>query len=169
MLIVFSGLPGTGKTTVSREVARRRRAMHLRIDVIEQAIRNAAVLAGDVGTSGYGVANALAEANLAAGLPVVADCVNPVRESRAAWQAIAARTGVPLVQVVVVCSDEAEHRRRVEARVSDLPGLIPPDWPSLKRRRFEAWDGPHLLLDTAWLSPDGAVRRVEEYLAVLEA
>lgn len=167
MLIVFSGLPGTGKTTVSREVARRRRAMHLRIDVIEQAIRNAGVLAGEVGTSGYGVANALAEANLAAGLAVVADCVNPVRESRAGWQMIAARTKVPLAQVVVACSEEAEHRRRVEERVSDLPGLIPPDWASEMRHQFEPWDGPHLLLDTAWLTPDGAVRRVEEYVAAL--
>lgn len=164
MLIVFSGLPGTGKTTISREVARRRQAMHLRIDVIEQAIRNAGVLAGEVGTAGYAVGNALAEANLAAGLTVVADCVNPVRESREAWQAVAGRTGVPLVQVLVVCSDAAEHRRRVEERVSDLPGLVPPDWPAVTRRRFEAWDGPHLRLETAGFSPGEAVARVEAHL-----
>ena len=52
MLIVFSGLPGTGKTTIARELARQTRAVYLRIDVIEQAIRNAGVLAADVGTSG---------------------------------------------------------------------------------------------------------------------
>lgn len=64
MLIVFSGLPGTGKTTIARELARQTRAVYLRIDVIEQAIRNAGVLAADVGTSGYGVANALALSHL---------------------------------------------------------------------------------------------------------
>jgi len=169
MLIVFSGLPGTGKTTISREIARRRHAMHLRIDVIEQAIRNAGVLAGEVGTAGYGVANALAEANLAAGLAGVADCVNPVRESRAGWQAVAARRGVPLLQVLVVCSDVAEHRRRVEERVSDLPGLAPPDWHSVTHRRFEAWEGPHLRLDTAMLSPAEAIERVEAHIAALPA
>lgn len=38
MLIIFGGLPGTGKTTIARELARQTGAMHLRIDSIEQAI-----------------------------------------------------------------------------------------------------------------------------------
>ena len=41
MLIVFGGLPGTGKTTVARELARQLGAVHPRIDSIEQALRNA--------------------------------------------------------------------------------------------------------------------------------
>ncbi len=36
MLIVFGGLPGTGKTTLARAFAQRRRATYLRIDTIEQ-------------------------------------------------------------------------------------------------------------------------------------
>ena len=67
MLIVFGGLPGTGKTIISRMIAIRRAAIYLRIDAIEQAIRNSNVLAGDVGPAGYGVANVLAESNLAIG------------------------------------------------------------------------------------------------------
>ena len=45
MLVVFSGLPGTGKTTIASQLARQTGAAYLRIDVIEQALRDAGVLA----------------------------------------------------------------------------------------------------------------------------
>jgi predicted kinase len=120
MLIVFGGLPGTGKTTISRELAKRFSATLLRIDIIEQALL-ASLLVDDIGVAGYSVANALAEANLSNGQTVVVDCVNPVEISRAAWKTVAARTKSPLIQIEVVCTDRTEHRRRVEARKPDIP------------------------------------------------
>ena len=53
MLIVFSGLPGTGKTTIARGLAANAGAVYLRIYGIEQAIRNADVVSHDMGRSGY--------------------------------------------------------------------------------------------------------------------
>lgn len=158
MLIVFSGLPGTGKTTIARSLATRLDATYLRIDTIEQAIRNAGVLANDVGTSGYRVANELAMNNLRPGHSVVVDCVNPVAESRQAWADIAARSGVPLLNIEVICSDPHEHRRRVEHRQSDITGLTPPSWSSVVNHEYEAWTQPILRLDTASLSVDQAVK-----------
>lgn len=38
MLLVVSGLPGTGKTAVAREVARRSGAVHLSVDPVEDAM-----------------------------------------------------------------------------------------------------------------------------------
>jgi len=149
MLIVFSGLPGTGKTTIARKLARQTGAVYLRIDVIEQAIRDAGVLAGDVGASGYGVANALALSNLQLGRRVVADCVNPVQESRAAWTATAATADVALVNIQVVCTDAQEHRRRVETRTGDIPGLTPPTWQSVSAHEYERWEKTPLTIDTA--------------------
>ena len=167
MLIVFGGLPGTGKTTISRVIARWHSATYLRIDAIEQAIRDAVVLDGDVdvGPAGYVVANVLAESNLTSGQTVVADCVNPVAESRAAWRAVASRAKVRLVEVEVICSDFLEHRRRVEGRTSDIPGLIHPTWQAILERHYEPWKEPHLTIDTASLSPDDSVLAVERYIS----
>lgn len=160
MLIVFAGLPGTGKTTISRSVAARLAATYLRIDAIEQAIRNAGVLAGGVGPSGYAVAQAVAEANLADGRTVVADCVNPVAASREGWRGVATRTGTRLVEVEVICSDIDEHRRRVATRVSDISGLVPPSWEAIQSLGYEEWDRPRLIVDSSKLSTDQAVARV---------
>ncbi|WP_300629112.1 AAA family ATPase [Pseudomonas sp.] len=164
MLIVFSGLPGTGKITIAGELARRMGAVYLRIDVIEQALRESGVLAGDVGAGGYRVATALALSNVRLGQPVVADCVNPVRESREAWRAVALATGVELIDIQVVCSDQQEHRRRVERRESDIPGLLPPTWPSVLAHEYEAWDKPPFTLDTAQLTPAQALTAAHAHL-----
>lgn len=152
MLIAFAGLPGTGKTTISRQVARSCRAVYLRIDSIEQAIRDARVLAGDVGPAGYMAAYALASANLELGRIVVADSVNPLAVTRQAWRDVAAAVAAPILEVEIVCSDPAEHRRRVESRASDIPGLILPSWDSIQRRAYEPWSEPHLVIDTARMS-----------------
>ncbi|WP_340053620.1 AAA family ATPase [Pseudomonas sp. JAI120] len=166
MLIVFSGLPGTGKTTIARELARQTGAVYLRIDVIEQAIRDAGVLTGDVGASGYGVANALALSNLQLGHRVVADCVNPVQESRAAWTAMAAKAEVALINIQVVCTDSQEHRRRVESRTGDIPGLTPPTWQSVSAHEYERWDPPVLTLDTASVTATEAVALIVAHTAM---
>ena len=117
MLIVFSGLPGTGKTTIASDLAGRAGAVYLRVDTIEQAIRNAGVLAKGVGTSGYKVANELALSNLGFGHTVIVDCVNPVAESRKAWADIAQCAEVPLV-------NRARSQRKRSPQVVDIKALM---------------------------------------------
>ncbi len=112
MLIAVAGLPGTGKSTLSRELARRLGAVWLRIDTVEGAMRRSGPSAAVIGAAGYEVAMAIADDQLADGHTVVADSVNPVAASRVGWRGVSARAGAPLVEVELVCSDAAEHRRR---------------------------------------------------------
>jgi predicted kinase len=164
MLIVFSGLPGTGKTTLARELAASRSATYLRIDAIEQAIRNADVLATDIGPAGYCVVLALAESNQAIGRIVIADCVNPAAESRTAWRTTANRAKASLFDIEVICSNLMEHQQRVEARTSDIPGLNPPTWLSVQQHEYEPWLTKRLVVDTAVLSPTEALSLIESHL-----
>nr|WP_186353876.1 AAA family ATPase [Pseudomonas gessardii] len=157
VLIVFSGLPGTGKSTIAKDLAATTSAVYLRIDTIEQALRNSGAFAQDVGRSGYRVANELALSNLRLGHTVVVDCVNPVNESRIAWSEVASKAGARLVNIQVICSDKNEYQRRVETRKIDVPGLTPPTWQSVLDHEYEAWDEAPFCIDTAVVSPTQAV------------
>ena len=151
MLIIFAGLPGVGKTSIARELARQRQAVHLRIDTIEQVLTDAGaddVLRADPGL-GYRIAYALAADNLKLGLTVVGDSVNSLDITREAWRAVAKAADARWVEVEVICSDAAEHRRRVETRVADIVGHRPPTWREVEEREYQPWPGERVLIDTA--------------------
>jgi len=169
LLIVFGGLPGTGKTTLARAIAADCDATYLRIDTIEQALKNAGAVTGDIGPTGYIVAYALTEANLKLGGIVVTDSVNRIAVTRDAWLKVAKDAHARIVEIEVVCSDEAEHRRRVETRVLDVPGLVPPTWKDVRDREYEPWSRPRIVIDTAHKSLEDTLAELRERLdAVLD-
>lgn len=165
MLIVFGGLSGTGKTTIARELARQLGAVHLRIDSIEQALRDCRAGRHSPDDAGYCVAYMIAADNLSIGRRVIADSVNPLPVTRNAWVAVAKRTKTPVVEVEVICSDPDEHRRRTENRVSDIPGLILPTWQETVSREYHPWDREHLVVDTAHQSVEQSVQMLREAIA----
>lgn len=146
MLIILGGRPGSGKTTLARALARRMAAMHLRVDSIEQALLRAGMTG--IGAAGYAVAQQLAADNLRLGLSVIADSVNPVAASRAGWRGAAAQAGASCIEIEIVCSDAAEHRRRVETRQADIAGHRMPTWADVERLHYEPWS-PEIVIDTA--------------------
>lgn len=157
MLIAVSGLSGTGKTTIARQLARELAAVYLRIDSIEQTLRSAG---WTVESEGYSVAHAIAEDNLRLGRIVVADSVNPWPLTRRAWRAVAERSCVPVIDVEIICSDAHEHRQRVEARAADIVDHILPTWQEVVERDYRPWDTERIVIDTARLSVEQSVRTI---------
>lgn len=147
MLIIMSGLPGAGKTTLSRELARRLGAVHIRIDTIEQTLRGGG-FEGEMTDAGYRIGYAIAEDNLRLGRTVIADSVNPIALTRNAWRDVATRAGVRSIDVEIVCSDPTEHRRRVETRAADIAGHKQPTWNEVMARKYELWTADRIVVDT---------------------
>lgn len=148
-LIVFAGLPGSGKSSIARGLAKEIGAVWLRVDSVEQAIRESGVVAASLDDAGYRAAYAVAQDNLRLGRDVIGDSVNPWMLTRNAWRDSGVHASARVVEVETLCTDLDEHRRRIETRAGEVPGLILPDWPAVVARDYHPWDRDHLTIDTA--------------------
>jgi len=167
VLVVIGGLPATGKSTIATALARRTATPYVRVDRIEQAIVAWSPLSHPLGPVGYAVAYELALEQLQLGLDVIAECVNPVAVTREGWVGTAARARSALIEVI--CSDEAEHRYRVETRTSDVDGLSKPTWSAVVRREYEPWTREYLVIDSTKTSPEEAANRIATQMGVCQS
>ena len=150
-----------GKTAIATGLARDIEAVHLRIDSIEQALRNSDITLS--GPEGYVVAYAITEDNLRLGRTVIADSVKPVESTRADWRKVAQQAGKQCIEIEVVCSDQAEHRRRAETRIADIAGLQLPTWQEICDREYKPW-GASIVIDTEGQHIEASVSALREYL-----
>ena len=166
MLIIFSGLPGTGKTTITKEVTKHLKAVYLRVDTIEQTLKNLEGYPDSlvIGSEGYLVSYAIAKENLALGIDVVADSVNPIAITRHDWRQVAKETNTVFIEIELICSDKKEHQDRVEKRVADIEGHKLPTWKEVVDRDYEPWSSASLQIDTSKHTVDEAVQKIMEFI-----
>jgi predicted kinase len=167
VLLVVSGLPGTGKSTVADALASRLAAVRVSVDPLEEALLGSGLPASrETGVAAYRAGGAVAEHNLAIGHVVVADAVNDSEAARNTWRSAAGRAGADVLFVVLGLDDAAEHRRRIETRPATLVHVPMPSWADVLDRAssYEAWAGGDFLgIDAG--SPVGEV--VEQVLTHL--
>ncbi len=163
-LYIFSGLPGVGKTTLSQRLATHLNCTLLRIDTIEQALRD--LCSCKVEGEGYRLSYRVARDNLQLGNTVIADSCNPIALSRQEWQEVAHSAGADFTNIEIVCTDVNIHQTRVETRRSDIPNLKLPTWQDVVNREYHEWHAPRVIIDTAGRSIDECAEKLFEKLAV---
>ncbi|CAM3684222.1 AAA family ATPase [Occultella aeris] len=169
VVVIFTGLPGTGKSTMAD-----RTAVHLGapafsgdwlMGALQPAAGQLAHLDRDTHLRLYhSLLGSLLTRQLLLGQSAVLDClVTPgVVEG---WRSTATEHGADLRIIECVCSDVALHRSRVEGRVRGIPGWHEIDWAHVERMRaeFGVLGGEHLTLD-AVVPMDRNFRRVCDHL-----
>lgn len=157
-LVVVSGLPGVGKTSIAEIIAARTGSVHLSIDVVEESILACGLPSGwQVGVAAYEAARVMAEQNLRLGHDVVVDAVNDSEPARQTWRSAASRTGAHIDFVHLQISDLHEHERRLKGRDRGLVHVGEPTWTQVQHRRadYAAWSEEVLEFDTAGRTADG--------------
>ena len=147
-LVIFSGLPGTGKSTLANKLARELRWPLLRIDdVVGDVPENAGI---DFWDSRIEVLLGLAEAQLELGINVIVDSVF-MNKDRYHAQAIAREHEAHFRPIYVFVSDENIWKQRVTARYDEMNNKDVATWERIQHQRehFRDWDSDTaLFIDT---------------------
>lgn len=164
-VVAFTGLPGTGKSTLSEGLSRASGVPVFASDWLMGSLVPHGVLNDlDFDTFvalDYGLMETLIVRQLRLGQSAITDCVLDAATARR-WAGIAADYGARLRVIECVCSDRDLHRSRVEGRVRGIPGWHEIDWAHVERMRAEQ---PPLTLDRRILD---AVDPLEANLASAE-
>jgi predicted kinase len=152
---------------VAEDLAKALDCAVLSVDPVEAAMWRSGVDRDQpTGLAAYVVVEAIAAEQIALAHDVVVDAVNAVEPARDEWRQLAERTGTLLRFIEVRCSDEREHRRRLESRDRGLGDFREPTWESVQARRsgFSEWNDERLVLDSM-LAREDNLRAALDYLA----
>jgi predicted kinase len=152
VLVMLSGLPGSGKSHFTQALAVPLRAVIVSVDPIEDAmIASGLPMSSQTGVAAYHVGATVAAAQLRNGFTVIVDAANYLEVGRDVWRRVADGAAVPFKAIEVTCSDPDLHRTRLEGRRRGLAAYPEPSWDDVVHRAREAepWTSPRLVVDSA--------------------
>jgi predicted kinase len=167
-LIVFSGLPGAGKSALAEAVGKELGIPVFAKDWLEATLLRCELAPANpekpLGSAGYEILTTLAERQLQLGQSVILDSVASTITIRAAWRTLAQKYAAHWLVIECLCSDRTVHRTRLSTRQRRIPGWHELDWAEVERVEsyFIPWDEPHLILDAA-LPFDGNLTQALRY------
>ncbi len=154
-LILFSGIPGTGKSTLSEDIARTLHIPVFSLDWVLGAmlLSNLRVQKQDYSTTAEALLTMLIQRQLMLGQSAILDTPANTVSERKRWQNLAQSYSAAFYGIETICSDIVLHRRRVEGRKRGIPGWHDTvGWSHVESMRAtrEVWsadEGQYLTID----------------------
>lgn len=152
-MIVFSGLPGTGKSTLAETIGRQLGIPVFAKDWLEAVIlQNGLQPTSDeksLGYVGYELLTVLAERQLMLGQSVILDSVASTQTIRETWRELADQYNAQWRVIECICSDKTFHQELLKARQRNIPGWHELEWSDVEKVKqyYQAWDEERLVLD----------------------
>lgn len=160
MLLVFSGLPATGKTTLAKKVARKINAEVLRTDAIRKEIIREPKYTEEEKELVYREMFSRAEKLISSGKNVILDANFYRQSQRDETRKIAGRTGTKFFLIEAICpEDKIRGRMKLRKKSGDESDAKKMEIYYKIKRAWEPISGPHIVVDT---SERGAMRKVVE-------
>jgi predicted kinase len=161
--VVLSGLPGSGKSHLAREIARRYPIAVLESDALRKALVKRPSYSQQESARLFAACHALLERLLARRIPVLFDATNLKEIHRRPLYDIAERTGAGLL-VVEVRAGEDLVKRRMETRLDAQNPLDRSDATldvyEMMRREAQPVEEPHITVESLADDVGVAVERV---------
>jgi predicted kinase len=159
MLLQLSGVPGTGKSTLARSLARDLDLVVLDTDTVKSALLSVEVPFAAAGPATYAVVLALATDLLDQGRSVVVDSPCRYPELLASGQRLAADAGVPYRLVELWADDPAGLLPRLTNRSGRLSQVTPAETPwelGTPAETLRGWQEQLVRPETGWLRVDAS-------------
>jgi len=147
-VILICGLPGSGKSTLAEELAKSLSLPLFSKDVLEASIIESGVLLTEqLNGVGYTLLKNLVNEHLKRQSSVIVDFIADKNRVNELWPDLLTKN---LIVIECVCSDKAEHKRRIGSRERNIAGWYELSWQEVEEisTRYSPLVSNRLVLDT---------------------